>query len=132
MDKVFFYEFNKKDVPLVVKVVFFPLIVYLFIGTSFLFLITKIEQLIESIGQKTKSQYFKNDFKVIERHRKGIWDTIFFFILFPYLLIRNIVLLITVGFKYIYEYVIETVEVLHKKVIEQVQLIWEQISKMFK
>jgi hypothetical protein len=122
----------KKDVHIVIQIIAFPLTVYLFIGTFFLFSILKIEQLIQVIGKKTKSHYFNKDFKVIIYHKMHFWFTFFFFIFFPFLLIYYAGLLTIVSSIYLYEYVIATVEILYEKVIEQVQLLWKKISNMFK
>jgi hypothetical protein len=131
-DRMMMENFLNKDVHILVKIIFSPLIAYLFIGTCFLFVIFIIEQQIKTIGQKIKSHYFKNEFKVIEYHHKNFGFTFFFFLFFPFLLIGYVSLLIAAGIIYIYEYVVKTVEILYEEVIEQVQELWKNISNMFK
>lgn len=122
----------KKDVHIVMKIIAFPLIAYLFAGTFALYVIVQLEQLIQVIGEKTKSRYFNDEFKIILYHKKHFWFTFFFFIFFPFLLIYYAVLLIVADSIYLYEYVITTVEILYEKVIEEVQLLWKKISTIFK
>jgi hypothetical protein len=130
MNKKDFYM--KKDIPIVMQIIAFPLTAYLIVATFFLLSVSKLEELIQVIGKKTKSHYFNSDFGIILYHKIHFWFTFFFFIFFPFLLIYYVGLLIVASIIYLYEYVIATVEILYEKVIEQVQLLWEKISDMFK
>ncbi len=121
-----------KKVHPVAQVIFFPLSAYLFIGTNFLFILFKFEKLIKKIESELKSDYFRHRFKPREHHKTSFWYTIFFFILFVFILIHDIAMFIAIGSMYLYEYIIEVVEILYEKIIEQVQLLWESISNIFK
>ncbi len=121
-----------KKIHPIAQIILFPLTAYLFIGTSFLFALYKINTWIYRIGQKTNSDYFKYRFKVQQYHKKNFWFTFFFFVIFPVVLICNLLLLIAVSSIYLFEYVVEAVEKLYKTILEQVELIWETISNYFK
>lgn len=116
----------------IMQILFFPLTVWLAIGTFFLLLLSKFELGIKSIGNETKSYYFKYKFNPTEYHKLSFWATFFFFIVFPFWLIKDLVLFLSATFIYIYEYVVSSVELLYQKIIQQVQILWENISNLFK
>jgi hypothetical protein len=121
-----------KKPSIITQIIFSPLTIWLAIGTIFLLVLYKFELSIKSIGIETKSHFFKYDFKSIEYHKISFWATFFFFIIFPFLLVKDIALFIGVMFIYIYEYVVNTVEELYNKVVQEVQLLWERIVKSIK
>jgi hypothetical protein len=121
-----------KKVNPIAQVIFSPLTAYLFIGTSLLFLSYKFELGIKHIGNRTKSNFFKNEFVPTEYHKKGIWFTLSSPIIFWFILIYDIALIFAVTCVYLYEYIIECVELLFNEIIRQVQLIWDNVFSKFK
>lgn len=121
-----------KKPSIITQIIFSPLTLWLSIGTIFLLLLYKFEVSIKIIGNETKSHFYKYDFKPIEYHKLSFWATFFFFVIFPFLLLKDIALFIGVMFIYIYEFVVNTVEELYRKVVNEVQSLWERIVKSIK
>lgn len=120
-----------KKIHPIAQIILFPLTAYLFIGTSFLFVLYKIDTLTYRIGKKTSSDYFKYSFKVQKYHKKNFWITFFFFLIVPFVFIYNLGHLIAVSIIYLFEYIVDVVEKIYKTIVEQVELIWEKISNYF-
>lgn len=117
---------------IITKIFFSPLAIWLWIGTIFLFLAYKFEAYIKNIGCDTKSKFYKFDFKPKEYHKINFGATFFFFVLFPFILVKDIVLFVGVIIIHTYEFVIKSVEELYAKIVSEVQLLWEKITKSTK
>lgn len=121
-----------KKPSIITQIIFSPLTLWLSTGTIFLLLLYKFEISIKNIGNETTSHFYKYDFKPKEYHKISFWATFFFYVIFPFLLLKDIALFIGVMFIYIYEFVVNTVEELYHRVVSEVQSLCEKIVKSIK
>jgi hypothetical protein len=119
----------------ILLIIFFPITAYLFIGTSLFFLVTKLDELAEILGNYSEfpglEDYSSNDW-----HDVSIWLTVFFPITWPvifiwiscvllYSLVAAMLRLIYEFLKILWEFVIDLVTAIWEWVTEAVKAIWE-------
>jgi ABC-type uncharacterized transport system permease subunit len=122
-------------------ILFFPVTVYLFIGTLLLFLLFKFEQVIEVYADYSEwpgiDRYIPTEW-----HSKNVWLSISFPIVWPILFIWDILVFIYAIFAalvkflydtitYIWRQLVKAITAIWKWTIESVLYIWDQIKLYF-
>jgi hypothetical protein len=122
-------------------ILFFPVTIYLFVGTLLLFLLFKFEQIIEVFADY--SQWPGIDSYIpTEWHSKNIWLSILFPIVWPtlfiwdllvfiYAIFASLVNFISDAITYIWKQLVKAMRAIWEWTIESVLYIWEQIKIYF-
>jgi hypothetical protein len=124
-----------------VLILFFPVTAYMFLGTTLLFLLYKVEQVIEALGDFSEFPGF-DGYQAIEWHNESIWLTVIFPILWPVLAVWESVVFTYAVFSAILRFIYNILVSIWKMVVaitmaiwnwavESIEYVWETIIDFF-